>query len=166
MKVSIKTINRGIEKQLKGYLDRSRSVESYLKRVTTQQVANIQMKRFMTQNTSEGIAWEELRSQRYIAWKKVHFGATDTGKPILIASKTLFKSLTDPNDGNFLAVTTPRSLVISTRVPYAKRHNDGDPAKNIAERNFSRYSKTTLAEIRRGVFRYMTRNDIRIPRAF
>jgi len=156
MKLSVLTVKEGVTRQLEGYLKRANAIEGYFNRVVVEQYRNIQRQRWMTENASEGQMWEPL-SPKYAKAKKSRFASYEgAGTKMLIATGKLKKSVIGPGEG-FRKVTTPRSLTISTSVEYATHVNE--------DRSFTTYSEKSLNEIRRGVARFLFKNEIRIPRA-
>lgn len=158
MGVSLKLISNGIEKQLQGYVSRANALEGYLNRVVTQQIKNFQARRWMTENSSEGTRWHALEPG-YAARKRREFKSyPGAGTKILVATDTLRKSVTGSVDDGYKAVTTPRSLTVTTSVKYAGAVDE--------QRTFSTWSRESRREILDGISRFLIKNQIRLPRAF
>lgn len=72
-------------------------------------------------------------------WAKVQAeweGVNSRGYPLLRASGTLERSITNDGDVNAIKVITEKSLVIGTRVPYGIHHQYGAPKANVPMRKF------------------------------
>lgn len=69
---------------------------------------------YTTQGSSTGEPWPEL-SERYGMWKQKHW----PGVPIGVRSGATRESLTFADDGDAIWESTPTSLTVGTRVPYA-----------------------------------------------
>jgi len=148
----IEKLSNGIEKQLNGYVQRANAVEGYLNRVVVEQYRNIQRKRWQTQNASEGTSWDPVTID-YGNWKRVAFADYEgAGLKLMIATGNLMRGVIGPGEG-FRKVSTPRSLTLSTTVPYAGFANEA--------RTFSTYSTESIQMITRGITSFIVRNQIR-----
>lgn len=144
--MKIETLIAGITKYLKGLQQREKALAGYLNRNVLEQYRNLQRKRWMTENTSEGKEWAKL-NPTYAAWKKKRFATyPGGGTKKLIASGTLFLSVIGPGKG-FRKVTTPRSLFLATTIEYAPHVNELRP--------FTEWSKRSQKEIVDGVARFI-----------
>ena len=144
-----------ISDYFKGLTMRTDSLRLFLERNVYKAYQNIQRKRWMTQNTSEGEQWETLKSKSYINWKKLHYRADEAGRPILIASGKLFRSVVGPagKDGHKM-VATNTSLIVGTSVEYA-------PMVNQTQRKFTGYSQTTINELETMISDFVFKNIVR-----
>lgn len=75
---------------------------------------------FDTRGEHMGTRWRSLNPQ-YKAWK----ARRHPGKPLMIRTTKLVKSLTDKNSPHAIFRHEGRKMVIGSRVPYALRHQEG-----------------------------------------
>jgi len=144
--MKLQTVTAGITKYLKGLRQRERALEGYLNRNVLRQYQNLQRKRWITENVSEGKEWAKL-NPTYAAWKKKRFATyPGGGTKKLIASGTLFVSVIGPGKG-FRKVTTPRSLYLATTIEYARHVNEARP--------FDQWSDRSRKEILNGISRFI-----------
>lgn len=80
----------------------------------------IEREQFESEGGAGQIAWPSL-SNRYKAWKEVHF----PGKKILERTGALKGSLTGRGSGSFVEAT-PRKLTIGSSIPYGRFHQQGE----------------------------------------
>lgn len=157
LNISVKQIEKGINRTIEGYLDRANSIESYLNRVVVDQYRIVQRKRWMTENASEGQRWESLNPD-YARAKLTRFKSYEgAGTKMLIATGKLYKSVIGPGTG-FRKITTPRSLTISTTNEYAEHVDE--------VRTFTLFSRETWNKITQGIYDYIVKNKIDTSRAF
>lgn len=158
-----------IQHRLAGLLNRSRSIRSFLNRNVVEQYRNVQKKRWMTENASEGSKWKEL-SPGYLLRKRQDFKkSSHGGDQILYASGDLYKSVIGPGKG-FRKITTERKLIIGldpSVIPYASIHDSGGVIRTksakitIPSRPFSVYSKSTIREFYDMIYQYIIHNKLK-----
>lgn len=149
--VSLKRINDGISKRLAGIETRGKKLQSFLNREVVEIYRNLQRRRWITENRSEGERWTEL-NPIYKKWKLVRFATYDgSGRKMLIATGRLYKSVIGPGKG-FRKVATPKKLVITTSVPYAKDVND--------VRDFTEYSPKSWNTINKAISKFLFKGTI------
>lgn len=114
---------------------------------------NLQRKRWMTENESEGRKWEPLNPTYAKAKRKKWAAAPGGGRKMLIASGKLYQSVIGPGEG-FRKVATPRQLIISTSVEYAVHVNEARP--------FTRWSRESIAEFQRMIKDFIFKNKLKV----
>jgi hypothetical protein len=154
---SLKTVRSDVRGRLNKMIENSSrsTLRGFLNRDVYAAYRMLQERRWETENQSEGNRWEILKSEGYKRWKAVTYGADRaTGRPLLIASGTLKRSVIGPStqDG-FRKVVTDKGLFISTSVIYAQRNDE--------MRTFSTYSRASWAAIRKMVSDFVARNKTR-----
>jgi len=139
-------ISSGIEDQLKGMVDRSRDMTSYLNRVVYQQYKNAQRQRWITEGSSEGPKWKAL-NKGYAKSKLTRFASyPGGGRHILIATGELQKSVIGPGGGH-RKIVTDHSIEINWTTDYADKVNDVRP--------FSAFGNKTNQEIYDGIAKFL-----------
>lgn len=152
MSVALISVEKGIERALAGYINRDRAMQSFLNRNVVEAYRNIQRKRWMTENESEGKRWEKL-NPKYAEYKKKKWaGAPGGGRKMLVASGDLVQSVIGPGAG-FKKIATPRQLVISSGVKYAKYVDES--------RTFTEFSQKSLNDIRKMIAEFLFFNIMR-----
>lgn len=140
----------GIEDNIQGMLDRSKSMQSYLNRVVYKQYQNAQRKRWMTENASEGTRWSPL-NPKYREYKKKKFAAFDgRGTKMLIATDRLYKSVIGPGADHGKLVSDKR-IEITWKTPYAVYVDEKRP--------FTEFGEQTMEQIYDGLAQF-TMNGI------
>lgn len=150
--MKLETLSRGITNYLKGLRQRERALQGFLNRNVLEMYRNLQRRRWMTENASEGNAWAALNPGYAARKKKVYAGYPGKGTKKLIATNTLFLSVIGPGKG-FRKVTTPRSLIIATTVEYAPYVNEIRP--------FTEWSKRSQKEITGAVAKFIFKNELK-----
>lgn len=150
--MQLTVLSRGIENRLEKYLEREAALQSYLNKNVVEQYRNIQRRRWMTENASEGQVWDRLNPGYAAQKKRVYALYPGRGTKMMIRTGDLFESVIGPGKG-FRKIATPRSLVISTTNPYAADAN--------AQRNFTSYSAKTRADLYRGISEFIFRGIIK-----
>lgn len=154
MSASIKTIKRGASEALKGYQQRALSLQSVLNNQVLDTYRNLQRTRWMTENASEGTRWNILKDKRWKQVKHRLYGSNlETGRPLLVASGRLQKSVIGPGEG-FRKVTLGNRIIISTSVEYAKGVDDLRP--------FTGWSKQSLAKFRKIIGEYILKKKLKV----
>lgn len=146
--MQLTVVSRGIEKQLQRYLDREAALQSYLNKNVVEQYRNIQRRRWMTENASEGKVWDRLNPGYAAQKRRIYALYPGRGTKMMIRTGDLFESVIGPGKG-FRKITTPRSLIISTTNPYASDANE--------MRNFTNYSAKTKADLYLGIAAFIFR---------
>ncbi len=89
---------------------------------------------FLTEGKSSGEKWKDW-SERYKKYRIKHFG----GGQILSRSGELRRS--------FTSILEKKKLTIGTAKEYAAIHNFGHDGKNMPQREFFRFSETSMDEL-------------------
>lgn len=146
----LKSIDQAVTKNLQAKLKRARLITGFLNRVIYPMYQNAQRLRWVSQNTSEGTQWAELTSKSYIARKAIMFASfPGGGKELMIASGTLFASVTGDDLTYHKKIIQGNSMQIYTSVPYA-------PYADLA-RNFSKLGQNTLDSMKQACIDYLTK---------
>lgn len=132
-------------------------MQGYLNTVVFDQYRRAQIERWKTGGTgatdtvtSEGDKWKALKPG-YLKYKRKAFASMDySGNQILVATGRLLRSVIGPTDQK--KVVTPKSLYITTTVPYAKDVSDVRP--------FSKFGKETRKKISDGIKHFVVQNAI------
>lgn len=129
-------------------------MQGFLNRDVVEAYRNIQRKRWVTENASEGgesKRWAAL-NPAYAKRKLTQFaGYEGAGKKMLIATGKLYKSVIGPGAG-FRKVATNKTLTISTSVEYAQHVDEA--------RSFTTYSKASILGLRKMIRDFMFYNRI------
>ena len=133
------------------------ALQGYLNTVVYDQYRRAQIERWKTGGsgasdtvTSEGDKWPAL-NKNYLKYKRKAFASMDySGNQILVATGRLLKSVIGPSEQK--KIVTPKSLYITTSVPYAKDVNDVRP--------FNTFGKDTRKQISDGIKKFVRENAI------
>lgn len=150
--MKLETVRAGITNYLKALRQREKALQGFLNRNVLEMYRNLQRRRWMTENASEGKAWMPLNPGYAARKKKVYAGYPGKGTKKLIATNTLFLSVIGPGKG-FRKVTTPRSLWIATTIEYAQHVDDA--------RSFTQWSKRSQKEITGAVADFVFKNKLK-----
>jgi hypothetical protein len=145
----IKQVGKGVTQNLEAMVSRGKDSRAFFARVAYPMYQARQMKRWMTENASEGETWKPLNT-KYAEWKRINFaGYPGNGEKTLIRTSRLIvgvigrvlqgnpESIEQSAEGKFsekgsmgMAVSgrapghfvliDERSMVVSTDVPYSK----------------------------------------------
>lgn len=148
-KLSLVKTSSGIEQSLEGMISRGKSVAAFLNRVTFAQYKQAQLRRWETENTSEGKHWEDLNP----AYAKRKLKRCSTfpggGKKIMIATGTLVSAATGQS-GALLKVVSNSGIQVridSSAIKYA-------PYPGI-KRPFMQFGYDTESRMVEDVVKYM-----------
>jgi len=146
MSASLKTVSNGITRMLNGMRQREKALQGYFSRNVLEQYRNLQRRRWMTENASEGQPWAALNSA-YASRKRRQFASyPGRGTKKLVATNRLFESVIGPGK-DFRKIATARGLYVATVTPYAKYVDE--------DRNFTTWSKQSIGEINRGIAQFI-----------
>jgi hypothetical protein len=172
MPVTLRKISTGVEKTIKGMLDRSKLLDGYLNRVVLPDYIRTQRARFESHNDGndfQGGTWPAL-NQKYAEYKRKKYGSyPGGGEKTNIRTSRLISSLTmqpnkydEPDTKNkrkktgrrlpgtgseFAAIVNNGRLSIYTLVPYAQYVDE--------KRTFSMWSPSFYARQARGAMSYL-----------
>lgn len=105
----------------------------------------------MTENASEGGAWQAL-NPKYVARKLKKFvDYPGGGRKMLIATNRLVNSVTGDQKTEHYKLVTNTTLEVGTLVPYAKYVND--------KRNFTDLSDKTIEDLATKLRGYILRGE-------
>lgn len=152
MTPAITKVRGDISKLFAGYIQRDRAMQGFLNKNVVEFYRNVQRKRWITENQSEGRAWERLNPKYAERKRKVWRDAPGGGSKMLIASGALQESVIGPGKG-FYKVATPRQLIIQTGVKYAQYVDE--------VRTFTEFSNTTRKELGSMIAKFLFFNEIR-----
>jgi hypothetical protein len=125
---------------------RERALVGYFNRNVLEQYRNLQRKRWITENASEGQEWAAL-NPTYSARKRRQFASyPGRGTKKLVATNRLFRGVIGPGE-DFRKVVTSRGLYIATITPYAKYVNE--------DRNFTDWSTRSEHELKVSVAQFI-----------
>lgn len=146
MSAALTTVSDGITKMLKGMRQREKALQSYLNRNVLEQYRNLQRRRWMTENASEGTPWSSLNPDYARRKLRVFAAYPGAGTKKLVATGKLYQSVIGPGEG-FRKIATPRSLYIATTVGYAKYVDE--------KRSITEWGDQSIAEIRLSVAQFV-----------
>ena len=105
-------------KNLRAMIARGKSSRTFLQKHAYPTYIKAQMKRFSSENSSQGQQWAPL-NPKYAAYKlNKYASATGGGRKIMIATGKLYKSIIGAGDGHF-KVITDKEMIVGTSIPYA-----------------------------------------------
>lgn len=164
MNAGLGSVKKEVSLRLAGLLDRSKSIRSFLNRNVVEQYRNVQKRRWMTENQSEGKRWKPLEPGYAEAKQKRYAKYDHGGTQMLYASGQLFKSVIGPGHG-FRKIVTERQLIITVAV----EPESGKPRKKFTpyaeyvdeDRSFTTYSRSTIREFNRMIYDYIVHNKLR-----
>jgi len=106
-----------------------------------------QMKRWMTENESQGPRWKAL-NPKYAAQKRRDWqGWIGNGQKMMIASGRLYQSVIGSGGGHFKMITD-KEMIVGTDVPYAKYAG--------AQRTITAFDKRFVATLKADWIKFMT----------
>lgn len=145
--------NPGVRDSLNAMVSRARNIRSYLNTVVVRQYQDAQMKRFQTENESEGATWVPL-TPRYLAQKLIKYAESPGGgRKMLIATGRLSDAALMRGEGYYKIVDN-RSIRIGIddgMIPYAKY---------VARtRPFMTFGSDTLAQMRAGIKNFIRKGN-------
>lgn len=155
MKMDLQPVGKGFEDRMNALVSRANTLEGYLNRVVFRQYQKAQLKRWQTENASEGTKWTEL-NPKYARQKVRRYASfPGAGKALMIATGKLVDAATGRDTSGLTKITSATGIRIAINlgeVPYA--------AYAAKERPFMKFGPTTLGEMRSGL-----KNFIRTGRA-
>lgn len=149
MKAKVKAVGN-LKDKIEAIARRSRDMRAFLNSTVFNMYKDAQVKRWQTENVSEGQKWKPLASW-YKEYKLKRFDKfPGGGRKLLIATGLLSRSAIGQDSSGFRKVVTPRKLVISlskTKIPYAE---------DVAEsRPVMKFGKNTKAKIKKAMLQYI-----------
>lgn len=157
MKAEVKITRAPIFEKLTKMYTRASDMRAFLNTTVFDMYRQAQIKRWMTENVSEGSKWKKL-TPNYKKWKLKRYASfPGGGRKLLIATGLLSRSAIGQDVSGFRKIVNDRSLIINiseTRIPYAR-----DVAK---ARPFMRFGKKTKEKIKRAMMNYWIKG--RVPR--
>lgn len=133
-------------------LDRSKKTKAYLDRVIYRQYQNAQRKRWISENSSEGIVWSRL-NPKYAESKKKRFAAyPGQGTKMLIATGQLQSDVIGGGSGH-RKIVTDDSIAINWTTPYAVAVD--------SVRTFSTFGEKTMDEMYSGIAKFIMVGELR-----
>lgn len=137
-----------INNRLDAIVGRCKSMRSYLNRVVYHQYQQAQIRRWNTENISEGQNWKPLNPQYQLAKRKRYAGFPYSGSRMLVATGTLLQSVVGTAPRYHRKIVTNTGITIMTTLEYAPHVADVRP--------FMKWSRQTKREIISGMKRYLT----------
>ena len=145
-KTGIFCVKNSVEEFHKSLLKKSNIIGAGLARDVYSIYANAQRQRWMTENNSEGKHWDNL-SEPYKTYKRKKFAQyPGGGSKMLVATGTLFKSVTGEDLTYHRRIVEKNSITISTTLPYA--------VYVVETRPFMEFSDKTENKIRDRLIKY------------
>lgn len=142
----------GITDRLNAMRKRANAMQGFLNRNVFRMYQNFQRERWMTENRSEGVAWERLNPS-YAARKRRQFADyPGKGTKMLVATGTLLESVIGPGKG-FRKIVSPKRLYIFTVLDYSRYVNDVRPFTGFSDRSMNKVLKSVKRFISRGIDR-------------
>lgn len=136
-----------INRRLDGMINRTKSLRGYLNRVVYRQYQEAQIKRWNTENASEGTPWKKLNPE-YASYKRKKYASYPyAGSRLLVATGTLLKSVVGQDPRYHRKIVTNYGITIMTTLEYAPQV--------AAIRPFMKWSKQTKREIMGGIRRFI-----------
>lgn len=115
----LKPIGDGIGEQIKKYLDRARLIDGYINRVIYPTYRRRQMKRYQTENASEGTRWAPLNPS-YAKRKLTKFASyPGQGRKMMIATGRMKDSVIGPGADHKKIGPSKGRLEVYWTTPYA-----------------------------------------------
>lgn len=106
-------------KRLRQIVKNGKDSRSFLQLKAYPVYIKAQMKRWMTENQSQGQQWKPL-NEKYAWWKKTRYAfAIGNGTKMMIRTGRLYQSVIGAGDGHFKMITD-KEMIVGTDVPYAK----------------------------------------------
>lgn len=150
----ISTLEDGIQQRLRGMLSRTDTIQSYLNRNLLRQFQQAQMKRWMTENDSEGGKWKPL-TPKYAKYKRRKFSsAPGGGNALMVATGRLASGAQARDSSYFYKIVTNSSFTLGinlSALPYAAY-----PGRT---RPYMQFSKETLRQFKQGILDYLAHGE-------
>jgi len=132
--MSFKITDNGISRQLEKMASRAQLARGWLNRVAYPKIIEAQRLRWVSQNTSEGKAWEPINTL-YAIRKLTRFrDYPGGGRHILIATSRLVKGMTGDNKSDHYKLVTETRIEVGTLVAYAKWVNEDRDITSLGDR--------------------------------
>lgn len=147
----------GISNKLNGLIDRTKSSKTFLQLVLYPMYQNMQMARWMSENTSEGAKWASL-TPRYKAYKAIKFvNYPGSGTKMLIAKGRLFGSVVGPKAKSLGFDTSDhRKLITNSKL---KVQSATSYARHVAEkRPFMEFGQASKDQMKRALKAFILHN--------
>jgi hypothetical protein len=145
-KTSLEIVEDTALKNLRAMIKRGKSTRTFLQLKAYPIYIKAQMKRWMTENTSQGTAWAPLNS-KYASYKLKKFGSNvGAGKKIMIATGRLYQSIIGAGDGHFKLITDS-SMIVGTTLDYAKFA--------ASKRPIMKFNKDMIAQLKADWIKFM-----------
>lgn len=113
-------------KNLRSIVKQGKNSRTFLQMKVYPLYIQAQMKRWMTENQSQGTQWKPLNPAYAAQKKKDWWGWIGNGTKMLIASGRLYKSVIGAGDGHYKMITDTE-MIVGTDVPYARYVSDIRP---------------------------------------
>lgn len=147
MSAKIKKIEDGVTAKLDELSGRVKGLSGYLNTVVYKQYQDAQVKRWETENASEGRRWDPL-TPLYLQRKEVKYaGFPYAGRRIGIATGALIQSVVGSDQRYHRKIVTPNQLIIGTRIKYASHFAEKRP--------IFQFGKPTTKRILDGIRAYL-----------
>lgn len=141
------------KKYVKNMTDRVNNTIIFFKKVSVSQYKAFQLKRWQTENASEGGKWKPLDPNYAERKKKLYKDYPKGGRQMLIATSNLFQNTAI----NPTVLAFPRKLIIAVnqdKVGYAPYVNE--------ERPFMKFSKSSIDKFREALKLYLKEGKFKI----
>lgn len=150
--ITVKAIETGAFDRIDAMIRRAKpsATRSFLDRNVLQWYRNVQRKRWITENESEGMRWAPLQPAYRRRKLRVFAGYPGGGSKTLIATGRLLASVIGPGP-DFRKVTTDRTMIIATVVPYAPHVNE--------DRTFTTYGEASIKRLAAAYARFLSRGE-------
>jgi hypothetical protein len=143
---------KDLKKIFEKMLDPQKNIRVFFKKVTFYQYQEAQLKRWQTENKSEGERWKPLNKE-YEKYKRVKYAAyRGAGKAMLVATGNLIDSTIKYP----FVVVDNKSIKISPNIgaaPYAKYVNETRNFMSFGEKTIERMKKSLINYIKTGKFK-------------
>lgn len=145
-KTSLEIVEDTALKNLRAMIKRGKSTRTFLQLKAYPIYIKAQMKRWMTENSSQGTAWAPL-NKKYAEYKLKKYGAAvGGGKKMMIATGRLYQSIIGAGDGHFKLITDS-AMIVGTTLDYAKYA--------ASKRPFQKFNKDMIAQLKADWIKYM-----------
>jgi hypothetical protein len=152
MKAKVGVKADGISDYLNGMLNRTQTIQTFLRRVIYPQYTRAQERRWMTENMSEGSRWTAL-APGYARSKRTRYASyPGAGEKLMVATGALSFAAVGRGRGAYRMITNEKFVVgiDDTEIPYAKWAAEDRPIMEFSEDRVEDWNRQIARYIKRG----------------
>ena len=148
---TIDSVEKGVTKRLMSMVKNCQTIDAYLNGPFLKKFQTAQIKRFETENSSEGKTWAPL-NPAYKKWKLKKFAAYPGGGNVIMVREDRLRKGAQAQDSQFYyKIVTQTQFVLGVSldsVPYAAYAGESRPYMQFSDETISKWKKGIASFIR------------------